>query len=455
MTIQTVLIVEDALPTAMIYQKIATKGGYMCKIAQTAEDALTVIRRDNPDVILLDLELPDGNGLDVLKDIKIMRAPCDVVVITSKTSINNAIAAIQMGAVDFISKPIDEDRLNITLNNIFNNRKLNKIVNNYERTNRTSFCNFIGGSQEMKSVYNIIESAAQSNASVMITGENGTGKELAAHAIHIQSLRRNENLISINCAAIPADLLESEVFGHVKGAFTGAINDREGAAKRAHNGTLFLDELAEMPIALQSKLLRFIQTGEYTPVGSNKTLQANIRFVCATNRDPIHAIKNNVLREDLYYRLAVIPIQLPPLRQREDDIIQLGDHFLEKCSKEEKKSFKVFDNAARKLLKSHRWPGNVRELENCIRRAVIMNDGICITGEMLSHLVNDNLSAKDKFESFNFIEGKEIFQTPENIMPLKIFEKLIIKDAIRVCNGNVSEAARLLKTSQSNIYRKQ
>ncbi len=362
-----------------------------------------------------------------------------------------AVSAMQEGADDFLAKPIDSERLLITLANTLEKRKLEKLVTCVEDINRTSCGNLIGSSPEMIATYHIIESAAKSTASVMIVGESGTGKELAAQAVHEKSDRRNKPLIALNCAAIPHDLLESEIFGHIRGAFTGATADREGAAMQANGGTLFLDELTEMPMVLQSKLLRFIQTSSFSPVGSSKTISADIRFICATNRNPLEAVKNGLLREDLYYRLAVVPLHLPPLRARSDDIMMIARFFLEKSCEKEKKRFKSFDPDAVQMLESHLWPGNVRELENVIRYAVVMHDGDIITADML-HFSSQELSADETDESEQNVY--DLLQGRMEIIPMARLERLAVENAIRICSGNITEAARKLGMNPSTIHRK-
>ena len=323
--------------------------------------------------------------------------------------------------------------------------KLRDLVKTINGPDRMHYHGFVGKSPEMQAIYRIIDNAAQSRASVIIMGESGTGKEVAAKAIHSRSARKEHNFVALNCAAIPQELLESEIFGHVKGAFTGAVSDREGAAARADGGTLFFDELTEMPIALQSKLLRFIQEGVYTPVGSGKTCRADIRFICATNRNPFEAIRRGFLREDLYYRLSVIPVELPPLRERGDDIMLLAEHFLEKAATQEKKDFVWFDTDARDLLLKYRWPGNVRELQNVIQNAVIMNQGQSITAAMLSGLKSASAGRAAALQE----------RADQSIRPLKEVERETIESAIRICGGNITEAARQLGLNPATIHRKQ
>jgi DNA-binding NtrC family response regulator len=454
LTSKTILIVEDTPTMAMVCQEYLRSQHCQTRIAATGAEALTAIRQQTPDAILLDIGLPDMNGIDLMKRLRDDGLRAAIVIMTGKASLNIAVQAMQSGADDFIAKPFNAERLHITVANALEKKRLEKLVSTYKDLNSISFSGFIGNSAEMQAVYHMIKNAAHSTAPVMITGESGTGKELTAQAVHNLSTRKDKALVALNCAAIPHDLLESEIFGHVKGAFTGATMDRDGAAKRANDGTLFLDELTEMPLGLQSKLLRFAQTGAFTPVGGGQTIEADIRFVCATNRDPLMATRHGQLREDLYYRLSVIPITLPPLRDRRDDIIMLSEHFLEKAAQKEKKNFYALDEGARTALKNYDWPGNVRELENVIRHAVIMNTGEVITADMLrfSHLrapipVSD-LPVLHDDDDFTF-------HSADDIRPLAQMENEIIQNAIGVCGGNITEAARRLGINPSTIHRKQ
>jgi DNA-binding NtrC family response regulator len=306
----------------------------------------------------------------------------------------------------------------------------------------------------MQAVYRIIEAAAQSTASVFITGESGTGKELAAEALHAISARRDRRFVALNCSAIPKDLMESTIFGHVKGAFTGATIDQEGAAAAADGGTLFLDELGEMDPSLQTKLLRFIQTRSYQRVGDNRTRKADIRFVAATNRDPEEAVRAGLLREDLFYRLHVVPIRMPPLRERGEDILLIARHFLRQFAKSEGKRLTRFAPEVAARLLSYSWPGNVRQLQNVLRNIVILHDGEVVTLEMLPPLgrpaaepPGDARSAAPSPTPLEQAAGAAI-------EPLAKIERGYIERAIALCDGNLQLAARKLKISPSTIYRK-
>jgi DNA-binding NtrC family response regulator len=318
---------------------------------------------------------------------------------------------------------------------------------------RPDFGGFIGISPPMQIVYDIIENAAKSNATVFITGESGTGKEICAEAVHRYSKRSNAPFIAINCAAIPRELLESELFGHVKGAFTGAVNDREGAVAQAYGGTLFLDEIAEMAPDMQTKLLRFLQNLTYQKVGGNKVERANVRIICATNRDPLDEIRQGRLREDLYYRLHVIPIRMPALRDRKSDIIDLADYFLKQYAREEGKQFRQFSPEAEKKLLAYSWPGNIRQLQNIVRGIVVMYDRKIVSPDLLPPELDDRHGYNGMADGA--FQGTEMFPDHGNdVTPLWKIEKYAIEKAIEVCDGNIPKAAAMLEISPSTIYRK-
>ena len=350
MSSSSILLVEDTPSLARLYDQYLEGEDLTVKAVGTGKEALTELSENPPEVVLLDLKLPDMDGLDILKEIRSRELPCEVVVITAHGSINVAVEAMRAGAHDFLVKPFNADRLLVTVRNAIKHRSLSAIVEKIKGSARDSYFGFIGSSLAMQALYRTIDATAASKATVFITGESGSGKEIAAEAIHRQSPRKKGPFIVINCGAIPKDLMESEIFGHVKGAFTGAHVDREGAASRASGGTLFLDEICEMDLALQTKLLRFVQTGTFQKVGGSKTEKVDARFVCATNRDPLAEVEEGNFREDLYYRLHVIPIHLPPLRERDGDVIEIARHFLTEYAAEEGKAFKKFDNAVEQVF---------------------------------------------------------------------------------------------------------
>lgn len=463
----SILLIEDTVALARTYEAYLKNGPYNVNHVETGTAGMAAIAENNPDIILLDLVLPDMNGLEILKHISEQEIASAVIVITANASLNTAIDAMRLGAMDFLVKPFSAERLKVTIENVTERQHLSRIVETYRNDlDRREYEGFIGSSLPMQSVYQIIESAASSKATVFITGESGTGKEICAEAVHNKSPRAKNPFVAINCGAIPKDLMESEIFGHVKGAFTGAVSDRDGAASGAMGGTLFLDEICEMDISLQTKLLRFIQTGTFQKVGSSKTEQADIRFVCATNKDPLVEVAQGRFREDLFYRLHVIPVAMPPLRDRDFDVLAIADFLLGQYNAEEGKSFSGFSDEVRGVLAEYPWPGNVRQLQNVIRNMVVLNDGDQVGVHMLPSPVDEYIGKANpvipdvptqavKGDSDRAFEKlSPVRASVPTIRPLDEAEREIIESAIEICAGNVPKAAGHLGISASTIYRK-
>jgi len=481
-----ILLIEDTPSLARVYTEFMRADRHDVTEVPDGRRALEAMARDTFDAVVLDLKLPDIDGLALLQTIRGYAPPPPVIVITAHGSVATAVEAMRHGAYDFIVKPFNTDRLNVTLRNAVEHKNLARMVDSYRKTlGRDRFHGFIGASAEMQAIYRTIESVAASKASVFITGESGTGKELAAEAIHKSSPRRTRPFVPLNCAAIPRDLLESEIFGHVRGAFTGATADRVGAATLANGGTLFLDEICEMALDVQAKLLRFIQTGVVQPVGGTRSEKVDVRFVSATNRDPLAEVEAGRFREDLYYRLHVVPLTMPPLRDREDDVILLARTLLQETCSEEGKSFAHFTGEAEAALRAYDWPGNVRQLHNVIRNVVVLHTGAEVTGAMLpeplkttvaslpSAAVSPAVVAAVASQAGTASVGRK---TPANesgsdtgppidnaspsgtsaapIRPLWQMEKEAILEALRRCHDDVPRAATLLEISPSTIYRK-
>ncbi len=463
-----ILLVEDTVALARTYEAYLKDCPYDVFHVETGEDGMAAISDNPPEIILLDLVLPDMDGLEILRRISEEEISSAVIVITANASLNTAIEAMRLGAMDFLVKPFNAERLKVTIKNVIERQHLNKIVEIYRNDiDRREYGGFIGSSLPMQSVYRIIDSAAGSKATVFITGESGTGKEVCAESIHNNSPRGKGPFVTLNCGAIPKDLMESEVFGHVKGAFTGAVSDRDGAASMAKGGTLFLDEICEMDINLQTKLLRFIQTETFQKVGGSTTEKADIRFVCATNKDPMVEVAEGRFREDLFYRLHVVPIAMPPLRERDFDVLAIADSLLAAYTDEEGKSFSGFSDEVRGIFAIYPWPGNVRQLQNVIRNMVVLNEGDEIMSSMLPAPLDEYIGKASPISStewMNVIHNKEketivsssdVIPTSEDgIRPLDETEREIIERAIDVCNGNVPRAASKLGVSASTIYRK-
>ncbi|KLN62074.1 ATPase AAA [Kiloniella spongiae] len=468
----SILLVEDTASLAAVYTSYLKRSGYESTQVMSGKEALHELGEGGYRVILLDLQLPDMDGIEILRMVQEQKLPVAVVIITSNASVNVAVESMRLGAYDFLEKPFSADRLIVTVRNALKHMQLSEMVEAIKE--RTHFYGFIGSSFAMQSIYRTIDSAATSKATVFITGESGTGKEVCAEAIHKCSPRAEKPFVPLNCGAIPKDLMESEIFGHVKGAFTGAIGNRDGAATQADGGTLFLDEICEMDLDLQTKLLRFIQSGTFNKVGSTRLEKVNIRIVCATNRSPLQEVQAGRFREDLYYRLHVIPIHLPPLRDRDEDILEIAKSFLIDYAKEEGKEFKSFSAEAIELINNYSWPGNIRQLQNVIRNSIVLNEGQVLTADMLPSLrgVNTGFSEykgnvpgrnvdgnrdRSKLDAVELLPSgnhfAEISQSTE-ITPLWMVEKEAIETAIKTCDGNIVKAASLLDINPSTIYRK-
>jgi two-component system, repressor protein LuxO len=452
---QHILIVEDSPALAYTYSEYLKSTACRISLEETGAGALAALSRAPPHVMLLDLGLPDMDGMEILRKLGEEKMPTAVIVVTAQGAIEVAIAAMRCGAYDFLVKPFSAERLQVTVHNALERGRLEEIVTIYRETiDRRGYEGFIGASLAMQAVYQTIDAAAPSKASVFITGESGTGKELCAEAIHRKSGRRDGPFVALNCAAIPRDLMESEIFGHAKGAFTGATSDRQGAAARARGGSLFLDEICDMDSGLQSKLLRLIQTGTFQQVGGNRIEQADVRFIAATNRDPVAEVRAGRFREDLFYRLHVIPIHLPPLREREGDVLELAEAFLKRYAGEERKAFRNLSADACAALAAYPWPGNVRQLENVIRSAVVLNQGVELTRAMLPAMITSDLQAQASGEPARTDEETRGPADASVLRPLSIQEREIIEHAVALCDGNIPRAAAYLDISPSTIYRK-
>jgi len=476
-----VLLVEDTRSLATLYETFLNKAGFDVTCAYTAAEATRCYREAKYRVILLDLMLPDGDGIDVLSEIHATDPQAKVLVITANGSINRAVEAMREGAFDFLVKPFDERRLLGAVENA-----IAALGDDAERARApaeaergTEFQGFIGSSRRMQMVYEMVRSIGRSTATVFITGESGTGKEICARAIHEMSTRRAGPFVPLNCGAIPRDLLESEVFGHLRGSFTGALADKRGAAAVADAGTLFLDEICEMDLGLQTKLLRFIQTSMIQPVGATEPQKVDVRIICATNRDPAAEVRMGRFREDLYYRLHVVPIHLPPLRERGEDVNEIAEVLLRQISTEEGRAFERLSAETRRLFRSYPWPGNVRELQNVLRHVVVLHDAHSVEPEMLPHelragvlqpepvgpSVTQPAAAPGKPE-FGSVLAKpaEDIATPESRSEAALhalvgttlgeLERQFIEVTIAECDGSIPKAARLLDVSPSTLYRK-
>lgn len=456
-----ILLVEDTPSLSMVYDAVIRKAGHQAECVFSVSEAREKFDKTKHDIVLLDLLLPDGDGMELMSEFIAQRPDIKIIVITANGSINRAVEAMRQGAFDFLVKPFDETRL---LSAVENAQKAlrSDIAQPLVQDEQTGeFQGFTGSSDVMLEIYKMVQNIGRSTATVFVTGESGTGKEVCAQAIHDVSSRAKGPFVPLNCGAIPRDLLESEVFGHLKGSFTGAIADKKGAAAAASGGTLFLDEICEMDLSLQTKLLRFLQTSTIQPVGATKAQMVDVRIVCATNRDPMAEVRAGRFREDLFYRLHVVPIHMPPLRDRPEDVMQIADKILATFNEEEGKGFTGFSPEVRDIFVSMEWPGNVRQLMNTIRNVVVLNDGPIVLPEMLPSEVtmphrgmgNGNgqtASSPDAMQT----EGHPSNVTAFIGTPLATLERDFIEATIDFCDGSIPQAARLLDVSPSTLYRK-
>ena len=452
-----ILLVEDTRSLSLVYEDALKREGYAVECAYLAEEARAKHSGAKGRLVLLDLMLPDGDGLDLLTEMRAADPEGRIIVITANGSINRAVEAMRRGAFDFLVKPFDGRRLLSAVANAV--KELSSPEASPRRREAVAaegvFHGFIGRSPAMREVYRLISDIGRSTATVFITGESGAGKEVAAQAIHAESGRAKGPFIALNCGAIPRDLLESEVFGHLRGSFTGAIADKPGAAAAADGGTLFLDEICEMDLALQTKLLRFLQTSTVTPVGATAPRKVDARIICATNRDPVAEVKAGRFREDLFYRLHVVPIHLPPLRERGDDVIEAAEAFLRRYAREEGKRFSRLSPELAERLRRMPWPGNMRQLQNVIWNVVLLHDAEEATLSMLPPGLSDGaspvasaLGAPPGAPDFTARVGSLVGATMAEV------EREFIEATIAAHGGSVPKAARVLDLSPSTIYRK-
>ncbi len=447
MPIEKVLIVDDELLVRTFLKETLTRKGLDVTVAENGKTAVSLAKDNAFDMVFTDMKMPDITGLDVLKKIKEVSPGTVVVVITAFGSIDNAVEAMRLGAFNYLIKPFSPDTIEAVVEKAKEHAALleeNKYLRQEVSGEGNSSKALVAHSTIMCQVVQDVERIATSSANVMITGESGTGKEVIAHTIHFHSPRANKPFIRVNCAAIPEALLESEFFGHEKGAFTGAVSKRCGRFELAHEGTLLLDEITEVPIGLQAKLLRAIQEQEFERVGGSKPVKVNVRVIATSNRNLQEAVKEKVLREDLYYRLNVVPIHLPPLRERAEDIIPLAQHFLERLCNDNHKKAKKLAESAKNKLKSYRWPGNVRELANIIERAVVMDRA-------------DEIAAEDlHIEALQTVDSKELNASNElpSGITLQELEKRYIIETLQAQHNNRTQAAKNLGISVRTLRNK-
>jgi DNA-binding NtrC family response regulator len=440
-----ILVVDDELDVLDLMKELFENRGYQPLTATNGIEALKIVREEEPDMVISDIRMPDMDGMQLLEILSNSYSNIPVIMVTAHGTIETAVEAIKMGAKDYVLKPLRLDEILSKVETIAQLKNLEK-ENEYLKSrlaHRFNIKNIIGKSERMNDLFKLIHDVAPTNTSVLIQGENGTGKELIANAIHYNSPNVNKPFIKLNCAVLAETLLESELFGHVKGAFTGAIKDKVGRFELANRGTLFLDEIGEISPNMQLKLLRVLQEGEFERVGGSETLKVDVRIIAATNQNLEDKIKEGTLRQDLYYRLNVIPINVPPLRDRKDDIELLVSHFFEKFDEVYKKNIKKIDPDAMRALEDYEWPGNIRELENYMERAIVLNK-------------TDKLSLSDFPETIGH-KQKTVVEFNENdglMGAIESYEKELILSELRNNKGNKARTAQKFKVNRSTFMSK-
>ena len=440
--VKSALIVDDEVGARESLRMIL-KNNYVVFLAKDAEEAMLQIKEHSPDVILLDIILPDLDGLKLLEKIRQNEPDAIVIMITATKTVKTAVEAMKLGAYDYVTKPFDVDELRLIVSRALSTQALEQEVRYLRKEIDRNFVfeNIIGKSKVMKEIFTMVRQIADSKSTVLVMGESGTGKELISRAIHYNSNRKNYPFVTINCAAIPETLIESELFGHEKGAFTNAIEKKLGRVEVANQGTLFLDEIGELSLATQAKILRFLEEKEFNRVGGSKTIKVDVRLIAATNRDLNQLLKKGLFREDLYYRINVVPIIIPPLKERKEDIPSLLDHFIQKHNEEGNKKVKGVSKEALELIMNYEWPGNVRELENLIERAIALTSNEYIQPDELPIPLTNSSKINGLRESI--LSGKVSFLKAE-----EEFERGIILDALKKANYVQSHAAEMLGISR-------
>jgi two-component system response regulator AtoC len=433
-----ILVVDDEAIVRESLRDWLSDAGYRVLTAENGSQALEVIEKDRPAVAIADLVMPGMDGIELMKRTKELAAATDFIIITAYGSIPTAVAAVRAGAYDYIEKPFSPERVELLIEKLSERQRLveENITLRQKLEERYCFENIITKSPKMRQIIELIGVVAKSNTTVLITGESGTGKELVARAIHSQSRRRDRPFVAVSCAALPESLLSSELFGHEKGAFTGAHIQRKGKIEFANRGTLFLDEIGEMSANIQVHLLRVLEEKEFARVGGNELVRADVRIISATNKDLRKAVASGQFREDLYYRLNVVNIELPPLRERKEDILLLARHFLKKFAQENQKALSGLSREVSDFLLKYQWPGNVRELENTIERAVILAKG--------RYIDTDSLLQRASASGTSALPGTS----------LKEIERNHIMGILNQTSGNYTEAARILGISRATLYHK-
>lgn len=443
-----IFIVDDEQAISKLLSYWAKdKWKYQVETFATAEDALKNLSK-KPDVILLDIMLPGMDGIETLKRIKQFDDNIPVIMLSAQGSIEVAVEALRYGAFDYFTKPIDQQKLELAIKNSIKNYDLTRELQNLKENVKKeySFDSIISSDGKMQDVFKLVTKVLHNDITVLIYGESGTGKELIARAIHYNGQRKDKPFVVVNCASIPRELLESELFGHEKGSFTGAHQRKLGKFEYAKDGTIFLDEVGELEMMLQAKLLRVIQQREFERVGGTELIKTNVRIISATNRDLKHAVEQKQFREDLFYRLNSFPIFIPPIRQRRADILVLTEFFVDEFNKKLQRNVKGFTKKALKLIYEYDWPGNVREMENTIERCMIISDKDQLdVDDLPQHIRAADTSA--------VVDQQSVMFSDDNIIPFEKIKEKSIRHALKVTGGNIVEAARKLQLGRATIYR--
>ena len=446
----SILVIDDELPVRQGLQEILEAEGYELQTAADGESGLALVQEQPFDLVLTDLNLPGLGGMEVLKYLVQHQPECLCIIITGFGSIKNAVASMRLGAFDYLAKPVDPQELKVVVGRALEHRRLKweNLRLRKQLNKRYGFTNMVGGSHAITQIFELIQKVADTDSTVLILGESGTGKELIAHAIHYNSHRRGSPLIPVNCAAIPEELLESELFGHERGAFTHAVRTRLGRFEQASGGTIFMDEIGNMSPGLQVKILRVLQDRSFERIGGLKTIRVDIRVIAATNQDLEKLVRQDRFREDLYYRLNVIPIKVPPLRERVSDIPLLVQHFLQEFSRKQQKPLKHFSPAALGLLSHYPWPGNVRELENLVERLVTLSEAEVVE-------VADLPEKFKRLPAPAALGPRELTEQGLHLTTaVQQFEKDLILAALARTNWVKSRAAALLNLNRTTLLEK-
>ncbi|MBR9976857.1 MAG: sigma-54-dependent Fis family transcriptional regulator [Bacteroidetes bacterium] len=442
-----IYVVDDDLSMRRLLEFTLQSWEYNARTFADGESLLRALDEQMPDLVLMDHMMPGISGLDTLKGLREKSAELPVIMLSAQGNIDIAVELMRAGAVDYFTKPVDLKRLRFALNNALDMSRLRNQVRQLQDTLESSvrFDNIISSSGAMQNVLKLVDKARNSDITVLIEGESGTGKELIARAIHFNGIRKERPFIIINCAAIPRDLLESELFGHERGAFTGAVDRKIGKFEAADTGTIFLDEIGELDMSLQAKLLRVLQTKQFERVGGLETCTSDVRIISATNRDLSSMAAERSFREDLYYRLSTFPIKLPPLRDRPSEVSLLTEHFLTLFAEREGRPDLSFRDDTLALLQRHDWPGNVRELQSVIERAVLLADTDVIRPEDLPQTLRASRDTNTQLSA-------QLFASPDEILPLERLREAAIRRTLELLDGNMTESARALGIGRTTLY---